>query len=213
VAIADLWQLLAAIARANETGDRPVGCVDGALVAMTAIHRGKVDANGVGCGLHGCSPQRYQDLASNICRSITQSNRPKCAFTRTVHAPGDALTAGWPRDLSTRRVSRKVRAAQTVVDLMLRDGHCEVHERFRAPDLRSYRQVDQAVRILAYPECSPDILEEAGEQAMRTNTSHTRSRTNPRSHRRRPSSTTPAGVPPRTARGTLTVVDEVRLRK
>src|SRR6266446_2023321 len=52
-------------------------------------------------------------------------------------------------------------AGQTAVDLILWNGHCEVHERFRASDLRAYRQADPAVRILAHPECSPDVLEEA----------------------------------------------------
>src|SRR5437762_6347539 len=52
-------------------------------------------------------------------------------------------------------------AGQTTVDLILWNGHCEVHERFRASDLRAYRQADPAVRILAHPECSPDVLEEA----------------------------------------------------
>jgi quinolinate synthase len=52
-------------------------------------------------------------------------------------------------------------AAQTAVELILWNGHCEVHERFRASDLRAYRHADPAVRILAHPECSPDVLEEA----------------------------------------------------
>src|SRR3954469_18843035 len=52
-------------------------------------------------------------------------------------------------------------AAQTAVELILWNGHCEVHERFRASDLRAYRQADPAVRILAHPECPPDVLEEA----------------------------------------------------
>src|SRR6266513_2867086 len=38
-------------------------------------------------------------------------------------------------------------AGQTAVELILWNGHCEVHERFRASDLRAYRQADPAVRI------------------------------------------------------------------
>src|SRR5260221_3020647 len=45
-------------------------------------------------------------------------------------------------------------ARQTAVDLILWNGHCEVHERFRASDLRAYRQADPDVRILAHPECA-----------------------------------------------------------
>ena len=52
-------------------------------------------------------------------------------------------------------------AAHTSVELILWNGHCEVHERFRAADLRAYRLADPDVRILAHPECRSDVLEEA----------------------------------------------------
>ena len=52
-------------------------------------------------------------------------------------------------------------AAHTATELILWNGHCEVHERFRAADLRAYRLADPDVRILAHPECRSDVLEEA----------------------------------------------------
>ena len=52
-------------------------------------------------------------------------------------------------------------AAHTSIELILWNGHCEVHERFRAADLRAYRLADPDVRILAHPECRSDVLEEA----------------------------------------------------
>ncbi len=52
-------------------------------------------------------------------------------------------------------------ATQTDVEIVLWNGHCEVHERFTGEELRSYRQADPAVKIIAHPECPPDVLAEA----------------------------------------------------
>jgi quinolinate synthase len=52
-------------------------------------------------------------------------------------------------------------ATQTSVDLILWRGHCEVHERFTAEDLRLFRRDMPDVHILAHPECPPDVLAEA----------------------------------------------------
>lgn len=52
-------------------------------------------------------------------------------------------------------------AGQTDVEIILWQGHCEVHERFTAAELRQYRQSDPGVVILAHPECPPDVLGEA----------------------------------------------------
>ena len=40
-------------------------------------------------------------------------------------------------------------------------GHCEVHERFTADELRTYRESDPAIQIIAHPECPPDVIAEA----------------------------------------------------
>src|SRR6201996_6047689 len=52
-------------------------------------------------------------------------------------------------------------ASQTDVKIIAWKGHCEVHERFTADELRSYRESDPAVQIIAHPECPPDVLAEA----------------------------------------------------
>ncbi len=52
-------------------------------------------------------------------------------------------------------------AEQTAVEVILWRGHCEVHERFSAADLRAYRAGHQDLQILAHPECPPDVLAEA----------------------------------------------------
>ena len=52
-------------------------------------------------------------------------------------------------------------AAQTAVEVILWQGHCEVHERFTADELRTYRAQHEGVQILAHPECPPEVQAEA----------------------------------------------------
>ncbi len=53
-------------------------------------------------------------------------------------------------------------ATQTAVELILWNGHCEVHERFTAEDLREVRRrYDGDLDIIAHPECPPEVLAEA----------------------------------------------------
>ncbi|MGK2922650.1 MAG: quinolinate synthase NadA [Methyloceanibacter sp.] len=50
---------------------------------------------------------------------------------------------------------------QTDVEIITWKGHCEVHERFTADELRAYRETDPGVKIIAHPECPPDVIGEA----------------------------------------------------
>ena len=50
---------------------------------------------------------------------------------------------------------------QTDVEIITWKGHCEVHERFTGEELRAYREADPGVKIIAHPECAPDVIAEA----------------------------------------------------
>ncbi len=52
-------------------------------------------------------------------------------------------------------------ATQTDVEILTWQGSCEVHERFTADELRDYRDANPGIRIIAHPECPPDVIEEA----------------------------------------------------
>jgi quinolinate synthase len=52
-------------------------------------------------------------------------------------------------------------ASQTAVKIIAWKGHCEVHERFTADELRLMRESDPAIQIIAHPECPPDVIAEA----------------------------------------------------
>jgi len=49
-------------------------------------------------------------------------------------------------------------AQQTDVRIIDWKGHCEVHERFTAAELEQYRADFDELKIIAHPECPPDVL-------------------------------------------------------
>ena len=51
-------------------------------------------------------------------------------------------------------------ASQTNVEIILWQGHCEVHERFTAADVRDYKKQFEEIEVLAHPECPPEVLAE-----------------------------------------------------
>jgi len=50
-------------------------------------------------------------------------------------------------------------AAQTHVKIIAWHGACEVHERFTAEEIQSYRADHPGVKILAHPECPREVIE------------------------------------------------------
>lgn len=49
-------------------------------------------------------------------------------------------------------------AAQTAVNIITWNGHCEVHERFSATDIHGLRSAHPDLVVLAHPECSPEVV-------------------------------------------------------
>ena len=49
-------------------------------------------------------------------------------------------------------------AAHTKVKIIAWKGHCEVHERFSAEDVRELRAGHPGVVVLAHPECPPEVV-------------------------------------------------------
>jgi quinolinate synthase len=50
---------------------------------------------------------------------------------------------------------------KTKVQIIAWKGHCEVHERFTGEELEAYRAADPGIKIIAHPECPPDVLQAA----------------------------------------------------
>jgi quinolinate synthase len=49
-------------------------------------------------------------------------------------------------------------ANQTGVKVITWEGACEVHERFTARDIASYREANPGVVVLSHPECPPEVI-------------------------------------------------------
>ena len=48
---------------------------------------------------------------------------------------------------------------ETGADMLLWDGACIVHEQFTAQDLRDFRDWNPGLKIIAHPECPPEVVE------------------------------------------------------
>jgi quinolinate synthase len=47
---------------------------------------------------------------------------------------------------------------KTKVEIIAWKGHCEVHERFSATEIDEMRQAEPGLRVIAHPECPPDVI-------------------------------------------------------
>ena len=52
-------------------------------------------------------------------------------------------------------------ASQTDVRVLTWHGRCIVHEQFTADQIRGYREQYPGIEVIAHPECSPEVCEEA----------------------------------------------------
>jgi quinolinate synthase len=52
-------------------------------------------------------------------------------------------------------------AKRTDVEIIAWAGHCEVHERFTAAEVRTLRAEHPGLVVLAHPECPPEVIAEA----------------------------------------------------
>jgi quinolinate synthase len=52
-------------------------------------------------------------------------------------------------------------AAETTVEIIAWKGHCEVHERFSAAEVRQLREDHPGIIVRAHPECPPEVVAEA----------------------------------------------------
>ncbi len=50
---------------------------------------------------------------------------------------------------------------QTDVEIITWKGRCEVHERFTGEELDTLKAADPSIKIIAHPECPPDVIEAA----------------------------------------------------
>ncbi|MEW6639634.1 MAG: quinolinate synthase NadA [Pseudomonadota bacterium] len=83
-----------------------------------------------------------------------------CCTSSNAIAVVESLNAERVIFLPDQYLARYV-AAHSKVQIIAWKGACEVHERFTGDELRSYRETDPTVQIIAHPECPPDVIAEA----------------------------------------------------
>ncbi|MBV8703022.1 MAG: quinolinate synthase NadA [Acetobacteraceae bacterium] len=83
-----------------------------------------------------------------------------CCTSGNARAVVESLGAERVIMLPDEYLARNV-AAETKVRIIAWSGHCEVHERFTAADVRQVRDAHPGVVVLAHPECPPDVVAEA----------------------------------------------------
>src|SRR5215472_4422116 len=83
-----------------------------------------------------------------------------CCTSSNAKAVVESLGAPRVIMLPDEYLARNV-AATTDVDIISWKGHCEVHERFTAADIREIRESHPGVVVLAHPECPPEVVAQA----------------------------------------------------
>jgi len=83
-----------------------------------------------------------------------------CCTSGNAGAVVESLGAPRVIMLPDEYLARNV-AAETHVEIIAWRGHCEVHERFTVADIRALRAEHPGIRVLAHPECPPEVVAEA----------------------------------------------------
>jgi quinolinate synthase len=83
-----------------------------------------------------------------------------CCTSGNARAVVESLGAEQVIMLPDEYLARNI-AAETNVKIIAWKGHCEVHERFTAEEVRQLRENHPDIVVLAHPECPPDVVAEA----------------------------------------------------
>jgi quinolinate synthase len=83
-----------------------------------------------------------------------------CCTSGNARAVVESLGAPRVIMLPDEYLARNI-AAETDVRIIAWKGHCEVHERFTAAEVRQLREDHPDIVVLAHPECPPEVVAEA----------------------------------------------------
>jgi quinolinate synthase len=83
-----------------------------------------------------------------------------CCTSGNARAVIESLGAPRVIMLPDEYLARNI-AAETEVKVITWTGHCEVHERFSAEEVRQLRENHPGIVVVAHPECPPEVLAEA----------------------------------------------------
>lgn len=99
----------------------------------------------------------------NTSAEVKAESDATCTSSNAVHVV-EAIAKEFKTDrvlfLPDRFLAMNV-AARTKIKIIAWEGECIVHERFTPDEIRSLRQRFPGARVLAHPECPPEVLQEA----------------------------------------------------
>ncbi len=84
-----------------------------------------------------------------------------CCTSGNAKAVVESLGAARVLMIPDEYLAQNVQAELPGIEILTWAGHCEVHERFTAADIREAREVYPGVTVLAHPECPPAVVAEA----------------------------------------------------
>src|SRR5208337_121111 len=102
-----------------------------------------------GCSLAASITAAAVKAASDICCTSANAKRivESLGAKRVIMLPDEYLAQNT--------------AKRTDVEIIAWAGHCEVHERFTAAEVRTLRAEHPGLVVLAHPECPPEVIAEA----------------------------------------------------
>ncbi len=111
----------------------------------------------------GCCAQRYPGVP--VVTYVNTSAAVKaetdiCCTSGNARKVVESLGAPRVIMLPDEYLAQNV-AAETGVEIIAWPGHCEVHERFTAAEIRTLRADASGLVVLAHPECPPEVVAEA----------------------------------------------------
>ncbi|QRE73217.1 quinolinate synthase NadA [Methylobacterium aquaticum] len=84
-----------------------------------------------------------------------------CCTSGNAKAVVESLGVDRVLMLPDEYLAQNVQAELPHIEILTWAGHCEVHERFTAQDIREAREAYPGVTVLAHPECPPAVVAEA----------------------------------------------------
>ncbi|TGE02325.1 quinolinate synthase NadA [Methylobacterium nonmethylotrophicum] len=84
-----------------------------------------------------------------------------CCTSGNAKAVVESLGAKRVLMIPDEYLAQNVQAELPGIEILTWAGHCEVHERFTAADIREAREAYPGVTVLAHPECPPAVVAEA----------------------------------------------------
>ena len=93
--------------------------------------------------------------------SAVKAESDLCCTSGNARAVVESLGVKRVLMIPDEYLAQNVQAELPHIEILTWAGHCEVHERFTAADIREAREAYPGVTVLAHPECPPAVVAEA----------------------------------------------------